>query len=136
MLLNSAIATLGDLVEINAGKFGSRTALVYDGRGFSYGEQRSRIYRLANALYRMGVRRQHRVAILAQNSNAYVEVYAAGEVSGFITVAINYRLAASEIEYIVKDSAPSVLIFDEEYAPIAASIRAKYPGDRPLHRHR
>ena len=127
MLLNSAIATLGDLVEMNAGKFGSRTALVYDGRGFCYGEQRSRIYRLANALYRMGVRRQHRVAILAQNSNAYVEVYAAGEVAGFITVAINYRLAASEIEYIVKDSAPSVLIFDAEYAPIAASIRAKYP---------
>ena len=82
------------------------TSLVYDGRSFSFGEQRSRIYRLANALYEMGVRRQHRVAILAQNSNAYVEVYAAGEVSGFITVAINYRLAASEIEYIVKDSAP------------------------------
>ena len=75
----------------------------------------------------MGVRRQHRVAILAQNSNAYVEVYAAGEVSGFITVAINYRLAASEIEYIVKDSAPSVFIFDEEYAAIAGDIRAKYP---------
>ena len=127
MLLNSAVETLGDLVEVNAGKFGSRTALVYDGRSFSYGEQRSRIYRLANALHRMGVRRQHRVAILAQNSNAYVEVYAAGEVAGFITVAINYRLAASEIEYIVKDSAPSVLIFDAEYAPTIANIRAKYP---------
>lgn len=127
MLLNSGVETLGDLVEINAGKFGDRTALVYDGRSFGYGEQRSRIYRLANALYRMGVRRQHRVAILAQNSNAYVEVYAAGEVAGFITVAINYRLAASEIEYIVRDSAPSVFIFDEEYAAIAGNIRAKYP---------
>ncbi len=106
MLLNFGIETLGDLVEIGAGKFGANTSLVYDGRSFSFGEQRSRIYRLANALYEMGVRRQHRVAILAQNSNAYVEVYAAGEVAGFITVAINYRLAASEIEYIVKDSAP------------------------------
>ena len=76
------------------------------------------------------------MAILAQNSNAYVEVYAAGELAGFITVAINYRLAAAEIEYIVKDSAPSVLIFDEEYAAIAGDIRAKYPGDRPLHRYR
>ena len=82
MLLNSGIETLGDIVEIGAGKFGANTSLVYDGRSFSFGEQRSRIYRLANALYEMGVRRQHRVAILAQNSNAYVEVYAAGEVVG------------------------------------------------------
>ena len=128
MLLNSGIETLGDIIEIGAAKFRDRTSLTYDGRAFSFGEQRSRIYRLANALYGMGVRRQHRVAILAQNSNAYVEVYAAGEVSGYITVAINYRLAPSEIEYIVKDSAPSVFIFDEEYAAIAGDIRASYPG--------
>jgi acyl-CoA synthetase (AMP-forming)/AMP-acid ligase II len=130
VLLNSGIETLGDIVEVGAAKFGARTALVYNGRAFSFGEQRSRIYRLANALHDMGVRRQHRVAILAQNSNAYVEVYAAGEVSGFITVAINYRLAAAEIEYIVRDSAPSVLIFDAEYAAIARDIRAKYPDIR------
>src|SRR4051812_3260417 len=127
MLLNSGVETLGDLVEINAGKSAARISLVYDGRSFSFGEQRSRIHRLCNALYDMGVRRQHRVAILAQNSNAYVEVYAAGEVAGFITGAINYRLAASEIEYIVKDSAPRVLIVDEEYAAIASDIRAKFP---------
>src|SRR3954470_14619992 len=130
MLLNFGIETLGDLVDVSAGKFNGKTSLVYDGRSFSFGEQRSRIYRLANVLYEMGVRRQHRVAILAQNSNAYVEVYAAGEVAGFITVAINYRLAAAEIEYIVKDSAPSVLIFDAEYAAIAQDIRAKYPDIR------
>jgi acyl-CoA synthetase (AMP-forming)/AMP-acid ligase II len=126
MLLNSGIETLGDLVETNALKFEAKTALEYGDRSFSFGEQRSRIYRLANALFDKGVRRQHRVAILAQNSNAYVEVYAAGEVAGFITVAINYRLASSEIEYILKDSAPSVLIFDEEYAPIVGELRSKF----------
>lgn len=130
MLLNSGVETLGDIVEVGAAKFRTRTALVYNGHAFSFGEQRSRIYRLANALHDMGVRRQHRVAILAQNSNAYVEVYAAGEVSGFITVAINYRLTAAEIEYIVKDSAPSVLIFDAEYAAIVQDIGGKYPDIR------
>lgn len=127
MLLNAGAETLGDLVESNGVKFEARTSLVYGGRAFTFGEQRSRVRRLANAIYEMGVRRQQRVAILAQNSNAYVEVYAAGEVAGFITVAINYRLAAAEIEYIVRDSAPSVLIFDEEYAAIAAEIRNKMP---------
>jgi acyl-CoA synthetase (AMP-forming)/AMP-acid ligase II len=130
VLLNSGVETLGDIVEVGAAKFRTRTALVYNGHAFSFGEQRSRIYRLANALHDMGVRRQHRVAILAQNSNAYVEVYAAGEVSGFITVAINYRLTAAEIEYIVKDSAPSVLIFDAEYAAIVQDIGGKHPDIR------
>ena len=127
MLLNAGLETLGDLVEANGAKFQTRTSLVYNGRAFTFGEQRSRIHRLANALHDMGLRRQQRVAILAQNSNAYIEVYAAGEVAGFIAVAINYRLAAGEIEYIVKDSAPSIFIFDEEYAAIAGEIRAKLP---------
>ena len=102
MLLNFGIETLGDIVEIGTGKFSANTSLVYNGRSFSFGEQRSRIYRLANVLYEMGVRRQHRVAILAQNSNAYVEVYAAGEVSGFITVAINFIILAFIIFVMVR----------------------------------
>ena len=60
MLLKSGIETLGDIVEVGAAKFSARSALVYNGRTFSFGEQRSRIHRLANALYEMGVRRQHR----------------------------------------------------------------------------
>ena len=102
MLLNFGIETLGDIVEIGTGKFSANTSLVYDGRSFSFGEQRSRIYRMANVLYEMGVRRQHRVAILAQNSNAYVEVYAAGEVAGFITVAINFMILAFIIFMMIK----------------------------------
>ena len=55
MLLNFGIETLGDIVEIGTGKFSANTSLVYDVRSFSFGEQRSRIYRLATELYEMGV---------------------------------------------------------------------------------
>ena len=130
MLNNSGLATLGDIVEANGAKVPSRVALTYQGRDYSYGEHRSRIYRLANALLAQGVRRQRRVAVLAQNSNAYIEIYAAGEVAGYITVAVNYRLASAEIEYILKDSAPDVLIFDEEYSEIVGEIRSSYPDIR------
>ncbi len=130
MLNNSGLATLGDIVEANGAKAPSRVALTYQGRDYSYGEHRSRIYRLANALFAQGVRRQRRVAVLAQNSNAYIEIYAAGEVAGYITVAVNYRLASAEIEYILKDSAPDVLIFDEEYSEIVGEIRSSYPDIR------
>jgi acyl-CoA synthetase (AMP-forming)/AMP-acid ligase II len=127
VLLNSGIQTLGDFIEINARRRSSDTALIYEGRPYSFAEYRNRVYRLANALYAKGMRRQFRVAVLAQNSNAYIEIYAAGEVAGYITVAVNYRLAAAEIEYILKDSAPTVLIFDEEYTATVGAIRSALP---------
>lgn len=127
MLLNPGVETLGDLIEINAGRRSSATALLYQGHRFTFGEYRNRVYRLANLLYGKGMRRQHRVAVLAQNSAAYTEVYAAAEVAGYITVAINYRLAAPEVEYILRDAAPTVLIFDEEYSEMVGAIRAAMP---------
>ena len=130
MLNNWGVATLGEIVETNGEKAARRVALTYEGRDYSYAEHRSRIYRLANALFAKGVRRQRRVAVLAQNSAAYIEIYAAGEVAGYITVAVNYRLAAGEIEYILKDSGPDVLIFDEEYAEVVGKLRGSYPDIR------
>ena len=120
--------TLGEVVERNLKIHADKEAIVYDGRIFTYREFGGRAYRLANALYARGLKRQDRVAILAQNSNAYIETYAAGEVAGYITVAINYRLAAPEILYILKDAEPTVLIFDSEYADLISALRAELPG--------
>jgi acyl-CoA synthetase (AMP-forming)/AMP-acid ligase II len=119
--------TLGDIVERNIKNHGNKEAIVYGGRRFTYREFGARTYRLANDLHARGLKRQDRVAILAQNSNAYIETYAAGEVAGFITVAINYRLAAPEILYILQDSVPSVLIFDSEYAELVGGLRGQLP---------
>ncbi|MGE5146204.1 MAG: AMP-binding protein, partial [Candidatus Eiseniibacteriota bacterium] len=65
--------TLGEVIERNLSDHAHKTALLYQGRSFSYCEYGTRARRLANALYDRGVRRQHRVAILAQNSNAHLE---------------------------------------------------------------
>ena len=122
------LQTLGEIVERNMAIHANREALVYGGRSFTYGEFGRRAFRLANGLHDRGIRPQQRVAILAQNSNAYVETYAAGEVAGHITVAINYRLAPPEILYILKDSAPDALIFDAEYADVVAGLRSDLPN--------
>ena len=119
--------TLGDIVTRNYENHPDKEAILYDGRVFTYREFTARAFRLASALYAQGLRRQHRIAILAQNSNAYVETYAAGEVAGYVTVAINYRLAAPEILYILADAAPSVLIFDAEYTDLVAEIKGQIP---------
>ena len=122
-------ATLGHIIERNMAIHRDREALLYQGRRFTFGDFGRRACRLANGLYERGLRPQRRVAILAQNSNAYLETYAAGELAGYITVAINYRLAAPEILYILKDSAPDLLILDAEYAGLVDGLRDDLPPE-------
>ena len=98
--------TLGEFIERNGRDHAHRAALIYAGRTYTHAEYRDRAYRLANALYARGLRRQDRVGVLAQNSPAHCEAYAACEVTGFITASVNYRLAAPEILWILKDAAP------------------------------
>lgn len=126
-MTTAMLETLGELVERNGRDHAAKPALIYGGQTFTHAQYRDRAYRLANALYARGLRRRHRVAVLAQNSPAHLEAYAACEVAGFISASVNYRLAVPEIAYILKDSAPSVLIFDAQYAETVAQIRQQLP---------
>ncbi len=121
------IGTLGEIVERNQILHSDKPAITFDGRTHTYGEFGTRAFRLANALADRGMAPQRRVGILAQNSVAYAETFAAAEVAGYITAAINYRLAAPEILYILKDSAPTVLILDAEYAELVDGLRPELP---------
>ncbi len=78
----------------------------------------------------MGLSRQDRFAILSKNSIEYIELYGAAETAGYIAVAINYRLSADEMAYIVNDSAPKVLFFEEEFAQIVERIPRQSAGHR------
>ena len=114
---------LGDMYARNARMAPNGKAFEYDGRRITHGAFATRINQLANALYDRGLRRQHRVAILSQNCPEYIEVYGAGEVAGYITAAVNFRLAAPEIAYILNDNQPEVLIFESQYAEIVGNLR-------------
>ena len=68
-------------------------AIIFEGRTITHGEFAGRSFQLARALQRLGLGVGDRLAILAQNCPEYMEVYAAGELGGWTTVTINYRLA-------------------------------------------
>ena len=89
-------------------------ALIFEGRTLTHRAFAERAFRLAAAVARAGIRRGDRVAVLAQNCPEYMEAYAAGELGGWTTVTLNYRLAAPEIGYILADSRPKLLIAEAE----------------------
>ncbi len=128
MIRSDPLSTLRDVFDRNLQLYPERPAYIYEGRTVSFRTYADRVHRLVAVLDAMGVRRQDRVAILAQNGPAYVEAYAACEVAGYILVPVNYRLAAGEVDFILGDSAPKVLLFDAEHAAIAEMLRPSHPG--------
>ncbi len=115
--------TLADMLDNNAWKYPDETAFVWEDRRVTHAQHHERASKLANALLRLGLRRQDRVGILSQNSLEFQEVYSACEISGYICATVNWRLAVPEMVYIVNDGSPKVLVFDVEYADAIVELR-------------
>ncbi len=93
-----------------------RTGVVYGRRRFTYGELGLRVRKLATALQRAGIRRGDRVAFLAPNVPALLEAHFGVALAGGILVAINTRLNAAEIGYILEHSGARLFFVDAELA--------------------
>ena len=91
--------TLYDVLVRNATAFGDRLGLVTeDGEERSFAELRGRVDALAAGLAGLGLTTGDRLAVLAQNSAAYVELYFACARQGIVVYPINWRLQPGEIE--------------------------------------
>ena len=84
----------------------------FAGRRRTWQQTADRVSRVAGALSALGVRRGDRVAILALNRDRYLELMYALPWLGAVMVPLNTRLAAPEIEYILKDSGAMALFVD------------------------
>ena len=118
------IETLGDAVRSNAYRLPDEPALIHEGRTITFRQYHDRAQRLSAALHRAGLRRQDRVAVLSQNSAAYLEIFAAAELAGYVVATVNFRLTGPEAGYILGDSAPMVLFFEAQYSDMVDTLRA------------
>ncbi len=85
-------------------------ALTYEGRTASFGQLHASSSRAANALREAGVRPGDRVALLTRNTAECYELMFATSKIGAILVGLNWRLAAVELDAIVADAQPAVVI--------------------------
>ncbi|MGE0286028.1 MAG: long-chain fatty acid--CoA ligase [Bradyrhizobium sp.] len=93
------------------------------GRRFSYGELNERVSRLAGHLRdALKVARGDRVAVLALNTTDTMEVQFACFRLGAIFLPLNNRLTVPELQFIVGDAAPRVMIHDDELAETALTV--------------
>lgn len=98
-------------------------------RTLTYGELNRLGNRLAHHLTReLALQSGDRIAVLAENCLEYVVLFVAAQKTGCILVPLNYRLAASEVDYLLQNSEPKLLIGEQKFqhllddAPFAAHI--------------
>jgi fatty-acyl-CoA synthase len=97
-----------------------RLAAVDGDRRYTYREWRGRSRRLAHALRTAGLRRGDRVAFLALNSEPLLLGHFGVLQAGGVIVAINTRLSADEVGYILDHAGSTMVFFTPELEPLLA----------------
>lgn len=93
------------------------------GRELTYGDWNVKAIRTANYLRSLGVERGDRVAVYAENSLMYLDIWQACGKIGAILQNINWRLTIHEIGQLVRDAAPVVLLYSGAFAGAVHQLR-------------
>ncbi len=111
----SAITSIGDISRVHAAERPDKVALICDDRAWSYAQLDRESNQVANALRAVGVGGQDRVAFLDKNAPEYFTfLLGAGKINA-VTVAVNWRLAPPEMEYILDNAEAKVLLIGAEF---------------------
>jgi fatty-acyl-CoA synthase len=145
--MNASVYDAAHLAR-NAANFGAltplgflaRAAMIYpdkiaviDGaRRFTYREFYRRCCRFADALRRRGIKPGDTVAVMALNVPALLEAHFAVPMAGAILNALNYRLDAPAIAFILDHGGAKLLIADREFGALAQAAKKQAAIDVPL----
>ena len=95
------------------------------GRFLSYQQLDERVGRVAAFLKQLGLGRGDRVAFLALNSTDITDLVFACWRIGASALALNFRLTAPELAFIVGDATPRAILVDTALADLAAELKTE-----------
>jgi fatty-acyl-CoA synthase len=124
------LSPLGFLAR-SAAIYPKRLAVVHGERRYDWAETYRRCRRLAGALVRRGIGKGDTVAIMAPNVPELFEAHFGVPMTGAVLNAINTRLDAETIAFILDHGGAKVLIVDREFADTIGKALALVKA-RPL----
>ncbi len=115
-----------------AAVYPDKLAVVHGAARFTYRNLYSRCRRLADALRRRGIGLGDTVAVMAPNVPALLEAHYGVPMAGAVLNALNYRLDARSITFILAHGQARLLIADREFAPIVSTALDELGRPLPL----
>ena len=110
----------------------NHTAVIHGERRYDYAALYARCRRLASALTRRGLGLGDTVAIIATNIPAHLEAHFGVPMAGCVLNAINIRLDAAAIAFILEHGETKLLLVDREFAPVAKAALAQIGRSIPV----
>ena len=93
-----------------------QTAIVHGARSWNYRQFYARARQLASALARRGIKRGDTVSVMLANTPAMIEAHYGVPMTGAVLNALNTRLDAALIAFILDHAEAKVLIVDRDFA--------------------
>ena len=115
----------GEFLNITAAIVPEREAMVFEDQRLNFEQLNERVNRLANALADMGVGPGDRMATMQVNTNAIVEACFAAAKLDAVFLPLNFRVKAEELEFMLGDASPTVLMAGSRYLDMVDGLRAE-----------
>jgi fatty-acyl-CoA synthase len=109
----------------SAAVYPDHPAVVHGARRYTWGETYARCRRLASALTGAGVGRGDTVAAMLSNTPEMYECHFGVPMTGAVLNAINTRLDAETVAFILTHGDAKVLFTDREFAPVVGAALAR-----------
>jgi fatty-acyl-CoA synthase len=120
------------LLRRAAATYPDKLAVIHGAARFTYREFYSRCRRFADALQQRGIGRGDTVAVMAPNVPALLEAHYGVPMAGAVLNALNYRLDARTIAFILGHGQAKLLIADREFGPIVKAALEEFGELMPL----
>jgi fatty-acyl-CoA synthase len=113
------------LLEWAESTYPDKTAVIHGTRSYTYREFGARCRRLASALAKRGVGQGDTVSVMAPNTPVLLEAHYGVPMLGAVLNAINTRLDADTVAFILEHAESKVLIADRELSPVVGPALEK-----------
>lgn len=125
--------SIGNILSHAAARFGDKTALVYEGRRFSFKELDLLSNRLAHGLSSRGVSIGDRVSLYSPNCWEWIVSYYGILKLGAVVNPINVMLTPEEVAYVTNDCGAKAIISSEDKVAELVALRSRTPIESIVH---
>ena len=129
---NFAPLTPLQFLERAAAVFPGHPSVVHGKRRYTWGQTYERARRLASALVKRGIKKAATVAVLAPNIPELYEAHFGVPMAGAVLNALNTRLNAKEIAFILAHGETELILCDTELSPTVKGALAELKRDIPV----
>lgn len=120
------------LLETHAQTMPEQLACIHGDEMVSYGEMERRANRIAHLLRELGVQRGDRVALLIENSSAYIAAYYGILKCGGVTVTMYATTTAKTLSYILNDCEVGVMLTLSKHRTLFDELPTELPKLRAV----